>query len=154
MQNTRRHEGLDFTVCRILRHLADLRPLRGREVPVKPIQQAIEHLALMLIEVIGRMPTPELGLGKNHRQAFFGRGNRPRMASQEPKDPTGHIKRIPLSMFDLGIIIILLGLYLRRKRIETQLALFSSCQPPLRQCPGKPSITVFERMKRKEMQMR
>ena len=53
----------------VLRHLADLRPLGRREIPLEPVEEPVQHRALVCREFARRVRFPEFGLVKYRLEA-------------------------------------------------------------------------------------
>ena len=61
-QDTFRDKTLNLPESGVLRRLADLRPLGRREIPLKTVEQHVDHPSLVRGKVVRSMQPPELRL--------------------------------------------------------------------------------------------
>src|SRR3954468_14672212 len=81
------HEIIDVAQGRVLGALGDLRPFGRGELAGEPVEEAVEHRPLALIERSPRYTLPEPGLAENGREGLFGVAQGIVQDLQEPGEP-------------------------------------------------------------------
>jgi len=109
---------LDVTEGSVMRALPDLRPLRGSELSLEPIEHPIEDQPLPLIDCCTSKPIPEMRLAQNGGQGRFGRVQSVVKAIQKPLHPGRNVERFPLRFFEDVVISVPLLPDLRRHAVK------------------------------------
>ena len=71
LQNAALNQIIDIAERGIWRAFLDDRPFGRGQLALESVQQPIDHVALTVVELVGGMPLPKLGLGKNIGEGFL-----------------------------------------------------------------------------------
>ena len=123
-----------------------LRPFRGGEFALEPIEKAGKHIALALIQREARNTLPKPVLVQHRVKGCPGAVNGPFQAIQKPVHPYGNVHRALLGRFQYFVIVCALLPDLRRHAVEALRALFGTGQRHVGNGPGDPPVAVFKRM--------
>ena len=137
----------------VRRCLGEGRPLGVGELPVKSVEQEVQHLPLSFLELLPRLRLPETRLADYLGQHGIRPAHGAREAAQEPLQPRGEVEVALLGRLQHIVVGFALALDLRRHAVEPLRTALGAGQCQVRDGPRDPSVAVLERMDGDEPKM-